>query len=332
MRILLFSLFVFPFITYSQSNYGFSSFEIQDDSLGKIEYHLTNESKLEPKGLMLYLDGSGAFPLFQQMGTGVGSTIPINYRSLRDDYFFAVISKPGIPFKDTVGFDKERGIPTYDTPDAYTNLLSLFWRVDAADLVIDQIMNDYPIDTSRIVILGFSEGSQVGPYLLSKNKNITHAILLAGNGLNQFIDFIITARLQSYAGIISEQAAQSKVDSLFTQYEKIYKTPNSTDKEWYGHTYKRWASFCSSDPYIELTRSDIPIYIAKGSKDENSVIGSDYIKLDFLRRGKTNLTYKTYTDCDHQFNVVTKTDGKVISVEPKLGLVLAKAFEWLKEN
>ena len=50
-----------------------------------------------------------------------------------------LISKPGVPFIDKLSFDEERGYPIYEAPEEYTKRLSLFWRVDAASVVIDNI-------------------------------------------------------------------------------------------------------------------------------------------------------------------------------------------------
>jgi hypothetical protein len=81
-----------------------------------------------------------------------------------------------------------------------------------------------------------------------------------------------------------------------------------------------------------LQQLEIPIYIANGSLDENSVLSADYIQLDFLRRGKSNLTYKTYPGYDHQFNHQVFQHGQLKEVVPRLTEVLHEAMEWLDEK
>ena len=92
---------------------------------------------------------------------------------------------------------------------------------------------------------------------------------------------------------MTHQEAQAAVDSLFTIYKKIYNDPNSTGKWYYGHPYKRWGSFCNDIPLEHLVKLEIPIYYLNGSIDRSTpILEADYIMLEFLRLGKTNLTYK----------------------------------------
>ena len=307
---------------------GFESHEIIDADLGSINYYLTPNGDGPAKPLLVYLDGSGAYPLFQQMTMGIGSTVVLDYQSLSAEYRVLLISKPGVPFIDSVSFD-ETGFPQYDTPEEYTNKLSLFSRVNAADAIINKLVKEKTVDPNRVVVLGFSEGAQVGPFLAEKNKHVSHLMLFGGNGLHQFLDPLITARQQAINGQMTEVEAQATVDSLFRVYEDIYSHPTSTDAQWYGHSYLRWASFNHRAPLDALAALDIPIYIANGSRDENSVLSADYIKLEFIRLGKRNLTYHTYPGYDHQFNELIIEKGVFKEAIPRLNDVMSDAFGWL---
>lgn len=328
---IFYSLFFLVNCSYSQDkisleNLGFEhhTITIKGDT---INYYLT-KSRNEKLPLLVYLDGSGAFPLFQQMKQGIGSTVVIDFQNLKKQYRILLISKPNIPFIDSVSFGKN-GFPIYKAPKKYHQKLSLFWRINSADTIINHLAKNNLIDKSKVVVLGFSEGAQVGPYLAKQNKLVSHLMLFGGNGLNQFFDPIITARINAQKGLITETEAQEQIDSLFNDYKNIYKNPNSTDKMWWGHTYLRWASFTSSAPYIALKDLDIPIYIANGSLDENSVLSADYIALEFIRLQKNNLTYKTYPGLDHQFNKLIYENNQVINAESYLDTVLENAFKWL---
>ena len=311
--------------------FGLESGVIVDKELGTINYYLTADESKTSKPLLVYLDGSGHYPLFQKMDGGLGSSVLLDLESLKKEYRILLISKPGIPFVDEMNLSPN-GYPEYEEPKTYTERLSLYWRVDAADLIINKLTNEKTVDASQVVVLGFSEGAQVGPYLAQKNKHISHLLLFAGNGLNQFFDFLITARQKALRGEITEVEAQTEIDSLYQVYGKIYAAPENTTDYWYGHTYQRWASFTQTDPVDVLVELDIPIYIANGSLDENSVLSADYIYLEFLRKRKTNLTYKTYPGYDHQFNELIFKDGQVIDAKPQLDKALEAAYEWLKNK
>lgn len=310
---------------------GFEAHNIKDSTFGEANYYLSKDSTDTKKPLLVYLDGSGAFPLFQNTDMGIGSTVVINFQQLKNTYRILLISKPNVPFYDTVKSD-DNGFPVYEETKAYKEQLSLDWRVISANAIINKLVEEKRIDTSKIVVLGFSEGAQVGPRLAKENQHITHLLLFGGNGLNQLLDPIINARMKATRGELSEEDAQKEVDSLFSEYKKIYKNPKSTDKEWWGHTYKRWASFTKIDPYKELLALNIPIYIANGSLDENSVLSADYIQLEFIKNRKDNLTYKTYPNHDHQFNKIITKDGQFVDAIPKLDIVMTSAFEWLEKH
>lgn len=315
----------------TSENFGFKKNTLKIKKLGKINYYLSIDSTNVQKPLLVYLDGSGALPLFQKIEQGISSTVVIDIQNLRKEYRILLISKPGVPFIDTVKCDSN-GFPEYVEPKEYKEKLSLDWRVSSANEIIKNLIDKKIIDSSKVIVFGFSEGAQVAPFLAEINKNVTHLMLFGGNGLNQFLDPIINARMKAKTGQISEIDAQKEIDSLFLNYKSIYKEPLSTNKNWWGHTYKRWSSFTEKDPYKSLLKLSIPIYFANGSLDENSVISADYIQLEFIKNKKNNLTYKTYPNYDHQFNEIIFENGEFKEAIPKLNSVMNNAFEWLKKQ
>ena len=44
------------------------------------------------------------------------------------------------------------------------------------------------------------------------------------------------------------------------------------------------------------------------------------------------MTYKTYPNCDHQFNEIITENGQFVEAKPKLDIVMKSAFEWLKKQ
>ena len=130
---------------------------------------------------------------------------------------------------------------------------------------------------------------------------------MMGNALNHLYDFILMERVSAFMGEKSNEAAQANIDSLYTEYEKIYKNPTSTSKEWFGETYYKWSTFSLTSPLENMLKLDIPILYVAGGEDRHSILNMDYAKLEFLRKGKNNLTYKVFPNCDHFF-LETKTD------------------------
>lgn len=312
--------------------FGLIHHSIEDIKLGTINFYITDSLHLLKKPLLLYLDGSGDNPLFTYQADKSGNfkkytSIPFDYRSASTKYHIVFISKPNIVLADTLR-NKDLSITNFK----YNQLLSAEWRVNSALKVLAFIQNTYPVDSKKIVVCGYSEGAQVAPIVAARNKNITHCIAFVGGGLNQFFNQIIEYRMAAKKNEINEQEAQNRIDSLYSEFEKIYNNPSSTSDFWFGHTYLRWSSFCAVPTIEYFTKLSIPIYIAQGTDDEStSILSSDYIKMEFLRLRKQNLTQKIYPDCDHMFNRKLTENGKT-EYDNILDKVMEDAFKWLAEQ
>lgn len=305
-------------------SFGFIHHRLTDKELGEVEYHITDSQYHTKKPILLFLDGSGDNPIFyykQHQGSwALFSGLAIPYKQWSAQYHVVCISKPGVKFLDTLHQDDGQ---LHNT--TYHQKLSLQWRVKAVQKVLDDVLKTYAVNQSRIAVWGYSEGAQVAPHAALNDKRITHCIAMVGSGLNQLFNPIIDLRLAAQAGEISHEQAQQQIDSLFAQYAAIYQNPQSDSLFWYGHTYKRWGSFCSTPVVESVLKLNIPVYIAQASADRNtSVLSSDYIKLESIRLGKTNIQYKVYPGCNHFF---MKQEGD--KTEFLMDKVMEETYEWL---
>lgn len=307
-------------------------YTLADDSLGKINIHVARSENTGKKPLILYLEGSGSRPLFYIRGDGkLGTGTTLNAEDYANDYYVALISKPGIPFIDTLKYSPS-GRAYYPTNDRYTKSYSLYWRAGAGSRAIDYLISKLPVDTTRIIVMGHSEGAQVAPAVAVLNGHVTHLIMMMGNALNQLYDFLVEARLQVEKGEITATQGQITVDSLYSEYEKIYKNPGSTSDYWFGETNYKWSSFTLQTPLEHMLKLDIPIFYIAGGRDENqTIIDMDYARLEFMRRGKTNLTYKVYPTLDHFFQESTNVKGKTEWVD-HISEVHRTAIEWAEDT
>ena len=313
-KIFIISLIVFLtsniFAQYlTPDEYGLKHYCIKDKKLGKVNFYVTKNGIEKEKPLLILLDGSSNLPIYSLLKKDNGnstiiSTIPFNYRKLSEKFHVVLISKPGTPFLDSLQVNSfEQFAEKYKPSKEYNEKLSLEWRVNSANKVIKYLLKKLKIKNKEVIVIGYSESGQVVPKLATKNKRITKIVSIVGGGLNQFYDFIITERLKAEKGKITNEQAQNNIDSLYLKFKEIYDNPDATDKFWLGHTYKRWNSFSKDIPLENMLKLDIPVLIIASGKDENSpILGLDYIKLEFTRKGKRNLTYKVYPNCDHWFN------------------------------
>ncbi|MFT7899145.1 dienelactone hydrolase family protein [Tenacibaculum ascidiaceicola] len=266
-----------------------------------INYHTYAKKDIKSTNvLLLYVQGSKAMSLYQTMKengkTYVGTTLPLDFNLLPDNYLFIVISKKGFPFLTKMDED-------FPVPKSYYENQTLAYRTYQANQVINSITKKYPNQFKKVIALGHSEGSDVVAKLGTVNTSITHFGYLSGGGNTQFIDFITFTRKKLAKGLISEKEAQREINSILEDFKKIMATPNATNKFWAGknNSYKRWSSF-SEPPIDNLLKISKPLFVAIGTKDQAVAPESAYlIPIEFIRKQKNNLTFKAYSGLDHGF-------------------------------
>ena len=330
LRLLCLFLLLSPLSGYGQAakNDLFEHYTLHRGRLESFTIHVTKSDSKAKRPLLVYLDGSGNFPLYYTTKSGrYNSSVPLDIRRYARDYYIVVISKPGIPFKDSLRYTSS-GRSYYPNNDAFIRLYSLDWRAEAASATIDYVVKKLPVDTRKIIVIGYSEGAQVAPRVAVLNKKVTHVVCLVGNALNQLYDFMLAARLQVEQQKISPTAGQRLVDSLYTEYAKLYQSPKAVDQTWYGSTYLKWSSFSRTTPLENMLKLSIPIlYIAGGRDNNQTIMSMDYAKLEFLRQGKANLLYRVYPDCNHYFQEERIVNGAPTNVD-RIDEVHQFAIEW----
>ena len=329
-NILTFLLLIICSISFGQRTKIIKSFEhhsivLKNDT---INYHTYSKMSIDStKNLLVYLQGSKASSLYQTMEeegkTYFGTVIPLDFKLLPDDYLLVVISKKGFPFLTEM--DKE-----YPVPKVYYENQTLAYRTFQADQVINDIVKNHKNQFKKIIALGHSEGSDVVAKVGTINKKITHFGYWSGGGNTQFIDFITFIKNKVDKGLLSEEEAQTEINSILADLEKIMANPNSTDKFWQRNTnsYKRWSSF-SEPPIDNLLKIDKPIFAAIGTKDQSVALESAYlIPIEFIRQKKDNLTFKVYQGLDHGFGKELE-NGKF---EKHFNDVFQDFLNWINNN
>jgi hypothetical protein len=320
--IILLSLFLFQNI-FSQGvtpeDWGLKKFNIKDAQLGNINFYVTEKGIAEDKPILFVVSGCNGLPTMLVVQCGeksiqLGTVPPDQIKDFSDQFHVAFISKAGTPFCDTVMVEEINPIMNleeYHPSEEYIQKCGMKWEVQASIMVLDTLCRMLLNKENKVIALGFSEGGILVTNLAAENKKITHLVSVISTGLNQFYSSIINRRMDEATGKLTHQEAQAAVDSLFAVYKKIYDDPNNTEKWYYGHPYKRWGSFCTYIPLEDLVKLEIPIYYLNGSIDRNSpVLQADYIMLEFLRLGKTNLTYTVLPGVEHSLYEVVVEEGK----------------------
>lgn len=332
---LIFFLIVLANFCYGQTDFKdqFKIFSVENKKLGKVEFCTFKSTIDTKKPLMIFIHGSGNLPTFHF----IKSSNSYNWsgfseiRKYKDKYHVILVSKPDIPLFDTVR--GENGNFSYPISNHYKEKFSLEWRAEAASFVIDQAIKRLPVEKSKIVVIGHSQGGQVAPKVAVMNKKVTHVVLLNSNSLNHLYDFVLQERLLAFKGEQSFDKTQQNIDSLFADYKRIFSDPENKTKMWYDETYFRWASFSDETPLENMLKLNIPIYVIAGGKDlwSSFIMNTDYVEIEFLRHRKTNLTYKVYPNANHFLQDEIDENGKTKYIDLK-PTVFNEIEQWINKK
>lgn len=306
-------------------------FSFDSPKYGKIEFCTFISTIEKKKPILIFIHGSGNEPTFsyhkdQKMYYWAAF---VETAKFKDKYHVIFVNKPGVPLFDTVQKDPINFKTSYPISKEFTEKFSLEWRAETASLIIDKALKLLTVDNSKIIVIGHSQGGQVAPKVAVLNKKVTHCVMLNCNTLNHLYDFVMQERLAAFKGEQTYEKSQKNIDSLYDNYRKIFKEPNSKTKYFDEETYFRWASFSDETPLENMLKLKIPIYLIAGGKDVlgSVVMNTDYAEIEFLRYGKTNLTYKVYSNANHylQDEIVENGKTKFINRKPE---IFAEIEEW----
>jgi hypothetical protein len=272
-----------------KANDGFliNSYELKSDA---------NDVNLnKPKAIFFYIQGSEYESVLKKTEMLVSAVI-LGCRMI-------VYEKRGISYKNTV-------------MDSCYKYSSKQIRVDDGLAVINEYLKGVDYSTP-VILVGGSEGGDIASVIASKEKRITHLILISsGGGLSQETELkILLHNKPGYLGLKSEVELDSIINDIYTSSDDL--------KLWAGHPYRRWKSYLRDSSIIYLKNLNIPIAILHGDSDINVPVESAReIKKYFDLNDKHNVAYIEYKYVDHGFYDVNKK----ISIYPKVEVDL---INWL---
>lgn len=339
-RIFLFTLCLVGCLnSFSQTNkknspkdFGFSTFQIKG-SKDTINFIVSDTSFKIKKPVFIFCQGSLPYALFYKEDSNHTwqQSIPFDYQKYLNDYYFVIISKPGIPvFSYSADSDYFYIDPiTKKTPRKYFQNDHLDYRVTSANDVINYLLKQKWVDKTQIILAGYSEGSKVVAKVCASNKNVTNAILLAANPFSRFDQGVREIQREVLLGNKTSEEGQNEIDDLNKAITYWYKHPHELAPDGTKEPYQNYTSFYEPMlPYILSIQ--IPLFVAFGTGDMISE-NCNLLPFEFARTGKTNLTIKSYLDCDHGFvKKIYDKRGKVIATDPMFDKVAADFFDWLK--
>lgn len=299
-----------------------------------ITYLLSSPSQHgEPDKLILYLQGSIPQPLFiEQADGGLVNTFPVDYYSRRDEFYFCILPKAGLPVVANAKDLPPSGLclaPDSEVlPVAYQERNYLEYYVGRAKLVLEELVPK--LGVTEVIVIGGSEGARVGARLANECDLITHLVYYSANPLGRYFGLITAERHQALMGKQTAEEAEAKIEQLQNRWQVINEDPMSTSSA-SGDTNRTWTSF-SGPALADLLALDIPVLVAYGTAD-SPTLNMDYLYYEVVRLQKKNIEIRSYIDHDHGLNKLTFDErGEQVSSEFVFDTIYEEWLNWVRAH
>ncbi|WP_157092994.1 alpha/beta hydrolase family protein [Paraurantiacibacter namhicola] len=306
----------------------YSHHGVADPLLGDVSWHIDTDNRGSTGPLIVWLQGSGAYPHFQEFTDGSrGYTFPRELFANSHRGHFMLIDKPGIPFNSVIEFDPERGRPVQLDGPEYRAGMSFPILVQRAVIAISHARDELGDKIDRVVIVGGSEGAQY-VFAVAKISDADKAVGWGGIALPQYFDFIIEQRLRAERGEISRAEAQENVEEIFEAIGAIGEAPYALERAFMGESNRRWTGFGARFAIEDMLSLDIPLLLVQGGDDRAApIINTDFAMMMFKASGKSNLDYWVYPEANHQMMVPDPdNEGSRLSLAPE---IWARVWKWI---
>jgi len=286
--------------TKTAKDYGFTylQFDYKSDKVDiLIKSKKGEENKRKP--LFFFCQGSLPRPLIMYDEHGLFGVFPFNPDSLAVEYHLVIVGKPNIPLiRDSKTLNSNfcyvDSAGNYLKEYSDRNLLDYY--VDRNIEIIKYLQKQKWVSNKQLVLAGHSEGSTVAAKMANCSRLATHLIYSSGNPMGRIMSIV-------------EQNRTNETDSLksgeetIEYWRNIVKDKTNMDAT-HGDAYK--ATYGFSYPPIEyLNKLKIPVLVCYGTKDWCAPF-VDFMRVDFIRKGKTNFQFNPYIGTEHNYYPLNK--------------------------
>lgn len=278
------------------------------------------------KPILFFCQGSMPKPLVINSDEGPYGVFPFKADILTQYYHLVIAGKPAVPLashvrdlsNNFVYFNEKGHLPekyvVNNHPDFYVSR-NLF--------LIKKLRQMSWVARKQIVVAGHSEGAHVAAGMAIKSRRISHLIYAAGNPLGRIHDIIARERKRE-----SDTDSTRFGEFAFDYWKEILKNKDARSTET-GDSF--YTTYTFSRPQLDaISRLKIPVLIVYGTKDTNAPL-NDLLRIEVLRKGKKNFTFKPCINCEHNFFPV-RTDGTVDYSQFNWDEVARFCGEWIAQS
>jgi pimeloyl-ACP methyl ester carboxylesterase len=146
-----------------------------------------------------------------------------------------------------------------------------------------------PQPGGRRILLGYSEGGTVAPFVAAAAGGFTHLVVLAAGALRGEDELRLTLARSGRDGPAVDRTLAA-----------IRAAPDDESSVVLGETYRYWASMLAIDPMQAYARLSLPILMIHGDRDTIvPVEGTLHARDQFAALGKTNLAVEILAGAGH---------------------------------
>lgn len=267
------------------------------DELDSVNYAYLESSSPTNKTLV-FIQGSGAIPLFCKADDRVIPMLPIDLTKVVNDWKvnLLLVAPPGVNcVEDSLSLDQNyykvdtNGWPIMKYRQG--NQLDLY--VKRYTSVMNSIRRDNP--SMEFYVFGHSQGSRVAAVLGQQNDDIKKIALASVNPLSRSHETISKIRLQELAGDITFERAQILIENEYKRVQIL------VGKEKKNLEEISEISFTYPSVLENMLQLNQPLRFIYGSRDLGTVMEADKLALSFIAKGKANFSTKVYPNMEHNF-------------------------------
>jgi len=287
--------------TKTPQEFGFRHiiFKYQTDKVDILIKSKKGEENIR-KPLFFFCQGSLPMPLIKYHEKDIYGVFPFNPDSLSVKYHLVIVSKPYIP----VIADYTTLSPSFNYidssgkfPKGYSDRNLLSYYVPRNIEILKFLQKQKWVATTQLVVAGHSEGSTVAAKMAVEFKKITHLIYAGGNPMGRIMSIVGQSRVNE-TNTDSTRFGEEEIK----YWEAVVKNKTNMDDS-QGDTHRATYEF-SQPPIKYLEKLNIPVLVAYGTKDWSAPF-NDFMRVDFIRQGKNNFTFKPYVGTEHNFFPLT---------------------------